>query len=34
MNDTIIFENDNIWSIYNPNNFAKRFELSLIFLKD
>jgi hypothetical protein len=34
MNDSIIFEKDNIWSIYNPNNFAKSFELTIIFLEN
>ncbi len=33
MNDSIIFKKDYIWSIYNPNNFAKKFELT-IFLKE
>lgn len=33
MNDMIIFEKDVVWSVYNPNNFAKKFELKIL-LKD
>ena len=31
MNDTIIIDKDCIWKVYNPNNFAKTFELKLLF---
>lgn len=31
MNDTILIEKDYVWKVYNPNNFAKTFELKLLF---